>query len=57
MLGMFSDFVPKFAKQYAKLGDQMKDAFKSYIAEVKDGVFPAEENTFKIDDEVINKLY
>lgn len=57
MLGMFSDFVPKFAKQYAKLGDQMKNAFKSYIAEVKDGVFPAEENTFKIDDEVINKLY
>lgn len=57
MLGMFSDFVPKFAKQYAKLGDQMKDAFKSYITEVKDGVFPAEENTFKIDDEVINKLY
>ena len=57
MLGMFSDFVPKFAKQYAKLGDQMKDGFKSYIAEVKDGVFPAEENTFKIDDEVINKLY
>ena len=57
MLGMFTDFVPKFVKQYAKVGDQMKQAFSSYISEVKDGVFPAKENTFKIDDEVINKLY
>ena len=57
MLGMFTDFVPKFVKQYAKLGEQMTGAFKSYISEVKDGVFPAKEHTFKIDDEVINKLY
>lgn len=57
MLGMFTDFVPKFVKQYAKLGDQMTEAFKAYIKEVKDGVFPAKQNTFKIDDEVINKLY
>lgn len=57
MLGMFSDFKPKFVKPYANLGEIMVGAFKSYIEETKIGVFPAEEHSFKISDEVINKLY
>ena len=57
MLGMYSDFVPKFVKQYAKVGDTMKDAIRGYIDEVASGAFPAEEHTFKIDDDVIDKLY
>ena len=31
MLGMYSDFVPKFVKQYAKVGEVMKKAFEEYI--------------------------
>ncbi len=57
MLGMYSDFVPKFVKQYAKVGDIMKEAISGYIDEVGSGAFPAEEHTFKIDDDVIEKLY
>ena len=57
MMGMFSDFVPKFVKQFAKVGDAMKQSVADYIAAVGDGSFPAEEHTFKIDDEVIEKLY
>ena len=57
MLGMFSDFTPKFVKKYETLGEKMKIAFETYIEEVKNGVFPAEEHGFKIDDEVIEKLY
>ena len=57
MLGMFTDFVPKFVKKYADVGEIMKNAFSEYIKELKSGAFPAEEHTFKIDDEVINKLY
>ena len=57
MLAMYSDFKPKFVKQYANVGDIMKDAFKSYISEVSSGVFPAEEHSFKIDEEIIKKLY
>ena len=45
MLGMFSDFTPKFVKRYANIGEVMKEAFQNYIKEVQDGVFPAEENT------------
>ena len=57
MLGMFSDFTPKFVKRYANIGEVMKEAFQNYIKEVQDGVFPAEENTSKVDDSVIEKLY
>lgn len=57
MLAMFSGFKPKFVKQFADVGTAMKDGFSAYIKEVKAGSFPAEEHTFKISDEVINKLY
>ena len=57
MLGMFSDFTPKFVKRYANIGEVMKEAFQNYIKQVQDGVFPAEENTYKVDDSVIEKLY
>lgn len=57
MLGMFDDFTPKFVKKYDCLGDKMKEAFKNYIDEVKDGSFPSEEHSFKIDDDIIEKLY
>ncbi|MCC3866825.1 3-methyl-2-oxobutanoate hydroxymethyltransferase [Terrisporobacter mayombei] len=57
MLGMFSDFTPKFVKKYENLGDRMRNAFASYIDEVKNGSFPSEEHGFKIDEDVIEKLY
>lgn len=57
MLGMYSDFTPKFVKKYANIGDEMKKAFTNYINEVSEGVFPEEKHGFNIDDEVIEKLY
>lgn len=57
MLGMFSDFKPKFVKNYGNVGSVMTDAFKQYIKEVKDGAFPGQEHEFAISDEIIEKLY
>ncbi len=57
MLGMFSDFVPKFVKQYANIGSVMREAIQSYIKEVQDGSFPEEKHTYKIDETELNKLY
>ena len=57
MLGMFSDFTPKFVKRFAEIGPQMTDGFKSYIKEVKDGTYPSAEHTYAIADDVIEKLY
>lgn len=57
MLGMFSDFTPKFVKKFAEVGEVMKEAFAAYKKEVAEGSFPAKEHTFAIDDEIIEKLY
>ena len=57
MLGMFSDYVPKFVKRFAEVGEVMKAGFNDYIKEVSEGTYPAEEHTFKIDDDVLEKLY
>lgn len=57
MLSMFGDFKPKFVKRFGGVGSVMKEAFQNYSDEVKAGTFPAPEHTFKIDDDVIEKLY
>ena len=57
MLAMFGDFKPKFVKQFAPIGDLMKEAFAKYIEEVKTGAFPAQEHTFAISDEMLEQLY
>ena len=40
VLGLFEDFVPSFAKQYAELGQQIRKAVSHYAEEVRQGVFP-----------------
>lgn len=46
MLGMFERFLPKFVKQYQKLAPLMREGVQNYIAEVKDGKFPADSQSF-----------
>lgn len=57
MLGMFSDFVPRFVKQYAKLNTEITAAVQDYITEVREGDFPAGEHTFDMDADILEKLY
>ncbi|WP_434295916.1 3-methyl-2-oxobutanoate hydroxymethyltransferase [Clostridium botulinum] len=57
MLSMFSDFKPKFVKSFGNIGESIKDGVSQYIKEVKEVKFPEQKHAFKIDDDVINKLY
>ena len=57
MLAMYGNFVPKFVKQFAQVGEVMQGAVKDYINAVKEGTFPGLENTYAISDDVIEKLY
>lgn len=57
MLGMFSDFTPKFVKRFADVGAAMRAGFSAYADEVRAGAFPAAEHGYAIDDDVIEKLY
>lgn len=47
MLGLFSEFTPRFVKRYDELGKRVDDAVKAYAAEVRCRAFPSEEHTFK----------
>ena len=57
MLGMYSDFTPKFVRRFANVGETMKAAFAEYCKSVQDGTFPAPEHEFAISDDVLEKLY
>lgn len=57
MLGLYDALKPKFVKTYLNMGEQIAEAVGRYIEEVKCGVFPDEEHTFKIHDDVIKRLY
>lgn len=57
LLDMYEKMKPKFVKHFAHVGEAMKAGFKAYDEEVKAGTYPAEEHTFKISDEVLERLY
>jgi 3-methyl-2-oxobutanoate hydroxymethyltransferase len=56
LLGLFSDFVPKHAKQYAKLAGEIKTALSDYVKEVKTGKFPTAEHSSTIDESLLEEL-
>ena len=57
LLGFTDVFCPKFVKRYADVHGEIVNAVKNYITDVKSRSFPAAEHTFKIDDDVLEKLY
>lgn len=56
MLGLFTDFVPKHAKQYARLAELIQEAFTQYAREVKEGTFPTSKESFTMDESVLEEL-
>ena len=55
-LGSFADFVPKHAKQYAKLTDIIRKAVTAYHDEVKAGSFPTDNQSFSMDESILAEL-
>jgi 3-methyl-2-oxobutanoate hydroxymethyltransferase len=56
LLGLFTDFVPKHAKQYAKLSDIIKQAVGDYINEVQAGTFPTDKQSSTMDESLLAGL-
>lgn len=46
MLGLYDKFKPKFVRRYAEMGKEMMEAFIRYIEDVKEGNFPAEDESY-----------
>lgn len=56
VLGSYTDFVPKHAKQYARLVDIMSNAISQYHEEVTTGRFPTDENSFSMDERILEGM-
>jgi 3-methyl-2-oxobutanoate hydroxymethyltransferase len=47
LLGLFTDFKPKFVKQYADMGSRIRAALATYCADVRNGTFPDTDHSFR----------
>ncbi|MDB5351774.1 MAG: 3-methyl-2-oxobutanoate hydroxymethyltransferase [Planctomycetota bacterium] len=47
LLGSFEGFRPKFVRRYAEIGDAIRTAAASYVADVASGAFPNEAESFR----------
>lgn len=57
LLGMTTGgFKPRFVRNFAQVGQVIRDAYHDYAAAVEDGSFPAAENGFKIDASVMDEI-
>ncbi len=56
LLGLFSDFTPKHARQYANLADTIRSAVSDYVADVGKESFPTDEQSFFMKPEAIDEL-
>ena len=56
MLGYTDGFTPKFVKKYADVHSVMLEAFRQYKADVEQRAFPAPDQTYAFDEDIMDKL-
>ncbi len=56
LLGVFTDFKPKFTKRYAALTDIAVAGIKQYIKEVKEGAFPDDDHSYSVNEREYEKF-
>jgi len=50
LLGVFTDFKPKFTKRYANLTEVAVAGLKAYVGEVKQGQFPDDDHSYGVNE-------
>ena len=56
MLGLFADFVPRHARRYASLADDIGAAFRRYADDVRSGAFPTAAESFTMNESLLADL-
>ena len=56
LLGVFTDFKPKFTKRYSNLTEVAIKGISQYIAEVKAGTFPDDDHSYGVDEKEYDKF-
>ena len=56
LLGVFTDFKPKFTKRFAKLTEVAVAGIRQYVKEVKNGSFPDDDHSYSVNDAEFEKF-
>jgi 3-methyl-2-oxobutanoate hydroxymethyltransferase len=56
LLGVFTDFKPKFTKRYTNLTEVAVKGISTYVAEVKAGKFPDDDHSYGVDEKEYEKF-
>jgi 3-methyl-2-oxobutanoate hydroxymethyltransferase len=56
LLGVFTDFKPKFTKRYAKLTEVAVNGIMQYVKEVKEGTFPDDDHSYAVNEAEYEKF-
>jgi len=56
LLGVFTDFKPKFTKRYAKLTEVAVSGIQQYVKEVKAGTFPDDDHSYTVNEAEYDKF-
>jgi 3-methyl-2-oxobutanoate hydroxymethyltransferase len=56
LLGLYEGRAPRFVKQYASLGAEIRRALEAYVADVRSGAFPEERHTYAMPDEELARF-
>jgi 3-methyl-2-oxobutanoate hydroxymethyltransferase len=56
MLGLGGDFTPRHAKHFAEAGAIIASALTDYVAEVREGVFPGDEQCTHMDPQALDEV-
>ncbi len=56
ILGLYDDFVPKHTRQYLRLSETIAGALERYAGDVREGAFPTDEESFDMDEALIQDL-
>ncbi|HTX02038.1 MAG TPA: 3-methyl-2-oxobutanoate hydroxymethyltransferase [Candidatus Acidoferrales bacterium] len=56
LLGVFTDFKPKFTKRFTNLTEVAVSGIKQYVSEVKAGTFPDDEHSYSVNPAELEKF-
>ena len=56
LLGVFTDFKPKFTKRFSNLTEVAVGGIRQYVKEVKGGIFPDDDHTYGVDEAEYEKF-
>ena len=56
MMGLYQDFVPKHARQYAQLGQTIVEATQNYVRDIESEQFPDDSESFRLSESVLEAL-